>query len=104
MIYCSDHGTIPDKRRSPNFGGFGEVRIPLFIYFSDEYINKNKTIYDTLLENRMNYWTNDLLYELICNIFNITSNRFDETNSLASPKFKYTKDMLKTNLGTLDLP
>lgn len=103
MIYCSDHGAIPDKRRSPNFSGFGEVRIPFFIYFSDEYIYLNKNIYDTLLKNRMNYWTNDLLYELICNIFNIKSNKFDETNSLASPKFKYTKEMLKTNLGTLDL-
>ena len=40
MLYFSDHATIPDKRRSPDFGGFGTVRIPMFTYFSDNYIEK----------------------------------------------------------------
>jgi len=34
MVYFSDHATIPDKRRSPNFEGLASVRIPLFTYFS----------------------------------------------------------------------
>ena len=51
ILYFSDHGTLPDKRRSPNFDGFGTVRIPMFAYFSDEYIQKNKEIYQTLSDN-----------------------------------------------------
>ena len=99
LLYFSDHATIPDKRRSPNFDGFGSVRIPMFTYFSDEYIEKNNNIYQTLSKHQNYYFTNDLTYELMCSIFNIQSNHFDETNSLASPKYKYTRDMLTTDLG-----
>lgn len=103
MIYFSDHATIPDKRRSPNFDGFGAVHIPMFTYFSDEYIQKHHDIYNNLIKNKDKYFTNDLIYELMCGIFDVKSNKYDETNSLASLKYKYTKDMLKTNMGTLSL-
>ena len=52
----------------------------MFAYFSDEYIQKNKEIYRTLSDNQNKYFTNDLSYELMCSIFNIKSNHFDETN------------------------
>lgn len=103
MVYFSDHATIPDKRRSPNFEGLGLVRIPLFIYLSDEYIDKNPAIYKNLRHNQNRYWTNDLAYELICSIFNIRSNKFKEENSLASEKFKFNKEDLRTNLGKVKL-
>ena len=99
MIYFSDHATIPDKRRSPNFEGLASVRIPLFTYFTDEYIAKNESIVKNLREHSEYYWTNDLAYELLCSIFNISSNRFDEANSIASNKFKYKREDLLTNNG-----
>lgn len=99
MLYFSDHATVPDKKRSPNFDGFASVRIPMFTYFSDEYIEKYPNTYSALKNNETKYFTNDLVYELMCGIFNITSNHYDETNSLASKKYKYTRDMLKTNIG-----
>lgn len=101
MLYFSDHGTLPDKRRSPNFDGFGTVRIPMFAYFSNEYISKNKEIYQTLSDHQQKYFTNDLAYELMCSIFNIQSNHFDKTNSLASPQYKFTRDILTTDLGKM---
>lgn len=103
MLYFSDHATIPDKRRSPDFGGFGTVRIPMFTYFSDNYIEKYPETYQALLDNKNKYFTNDWAYELVCGILNIKSNHYDETNSLASPLYKYTRDMLKTNLGQRSL-
>ena len=103
MIYFSDHATIPDKRRSPNFGGFATVRIPLFTYLADEYINTHPEIYSALKANRDKYWTNDLAYELICGILDIKSNHYDESNSLASTQYKYSKDMLLTDLGKLHI-
>ena len=99
MLYFSDHAVIPDKRRSPNFDGFGTVRIPMFTYFSDEYIKKHSNIIFALTANRYKYFTNDLIYELVCGILDIQSNHYDETNSLASSQYKFTKDMLKTALG-----
>lgn len=103
MIYFSDHATIPDKRRSPNFQGFGAVRIPFFTYFSDEYIEKNPEVYNALKANKDKYWTNDLAYELMCSIFNISSNHFKEENSIASKKYKFKKEDLRTNLGATSL-
>lgn len=103
MVYFSDHATIPDKRRSPNFQGFAAVRIPFFTYFSDEYIEKNPEVYNALKANKDKYWTNDLAYELMCSIFNISSNRFKEENSIASKKYKFKKEDLRTNLGATSL-
>lgn len=103
MVYFSDHATIPDKRRSPNFGGFATVRIPLFTYLADDYISKHPEVYSALKANRDKYWTNDLAYELICGILDIKSNHYDEANSLASTQYKYTKDMLMTDLGKLHI-
>lgn len=103
LLYFSDHATIPDKRRAPNFDGFGTVRIPMFAYFSDEYIQKYPETYKTLRNNEKEYFTNDLAYDLMCGIFNITSSHYDETNSLASPLYKYTRETLKTNLGKIDI-
>lgn len=99
MVYFSDHATIPDKRRSSNFDGFATVRIPMFIYLADEYIAKYPDTYSALKNNKDKYFTNDLAYELMCGIFNIKSNHYDETNSIASSKYKYTRDMLKTDIG-----
>lgn len=99
MLYFSDHAVIPDKRRSPNFDGFGVVRIPMFTYFSDEYIEKHSDIFSALSTNINKYFTNDLVYELVCGILDIQSNHYDETNSLATLKYKYTRNTLKTNLG-----
>lgn len=99
MVYFSDHATVPDKRRSPNFEGLASVRIPFFTYFADEYIAQHKEVYETLKMHENFYWTNDLAYELLCSILDVKSNRFDETNSLASEKFKYKREDLRTNCG-----
>lgn len=99
MVYFSDHATDPDKRRSPNFEGLASVRIPFFTYFADEYIAQHQEVYDTLKKHENFYWTNDLSYELLCSIFDIKSNHFDEANSLASEKFKYKREDLRTNCG-----
>lgn len=103
MVYFSDHATVPDKRRSPNFEGLASVRIPFFTYFADEYIAQHKEVYDTLKMHENFYWTNDLAYELLCSILDVKSNRFDEANSLASEKFKYKREDLRTNCGQTKL-
>ncbi len=103
MVYFSDHATVPDKRRSPNFEGLASVRIPFFTYFADEYIAQHQEVYDTLKKHENFYWTNDLAYELLCSILDIKSNHFDEANSLASEKFKYKRKDLRTNCGQTKL-
>ena len=99
MVYFSDHATIPDRHRSPNFSGFGDLRIPLFINFSDEYIACHPDRVEALKANEEAYFTNDLVYELMCGIFDIESNHFDEYSSLASRKYRFTRDDLLTYEG-----
>lgn len=103
MVYFSDHATIPDKRRSPNFSGFANVRIPFFTYLADEYIENNYDIYNNLKTNQDKFVTNDLIYDFMCGIFNIQSNHYNEENSLTSLNYKFTKYSLRTNLGNIKL-
>jgi len=99
MVYYSDHATIPDDRRSPNFNGFGHTRIPLFVTVSDEYLTCHHKRVEALKHNSQRYWTNDLAYELMCGILDIKSNHFDETASLASFSYKYQREQLLTYEG-----
>lgn len=103
LIYFFDHGDIPDQKRSPYFDGFAKLRIPMFLYFSDEYIQKHPNVYKTLKDHQKYFFTNDLVYEMLCGIFTIKSNHYDETFSLASPEFKFTREMLRVNLGKIPL-
>lgn len=99
MIYFSDHATVPDRHRSPNFSGFGATRIPLFVHLSEEYLQTHPERVEALTANRNRYFTNDLVYELMCGIFDVESNHFDERASLASKQYQYTRDDLLTYEG-----
>lgn len=99
LIYFSDHGVTPDQRRSPKFFGFAGLRIPLFTYFSDNYIQHHPQVYETLKKHRQTYWTNDLAYELVCGILDVESNHYHPENSLAAEDYQFTREMLLTNLG-----
>lgn len=99
MLYFSDHATEPGRRRKPNFEGFQMTRIPMFAYFSDEYIRLHSNRVSALQKNREKYFTNDLVYDLMCGIFDIQSNHFDESASLASNQYRFTRDMLLTYEG-----
>lgn len=99
MLYFSDHGLNPIRKRHPELSDFISLRIPMFLYLSPEY----KTLYPetaaTLRSHADSYFTNDLIYEMVAGILNIKSNHYDETNSLASPRYKYTRETLTTRLG-----
>lgn len=101
MVYFSDHGGIPDMRRSPRFLGFKMVRIPMWIYMSDNYQKQHAQVAEALKGHRDSYFTNDLVYELMCGIFDVASNRYDESQSLASSKYRYTRDSLLTYDGRI---
>lgn len=103
MVYFSDHGTDPRYKRHPDTSSFISLRIPLFLYISDEYQQLYPQTASALKSHSDSYFTNDLTYELIAGLLNIKSNRYDETNSLASPEYSYTRDTLVTRLGQFKL-
>lgn len=99
MVYCSDHADVPGMRRQPGFNGYGMTRIPLFVYLSDGYILRHPGRAEALDRNRSRYFTNDLLYELLCGVLDVKSPAFDETNCLASTAYKWQRDQLLTYEG-----
>ena len=99
MLYFSDHGANPLRKRHPELSDYISLRIPMFLYLSPEYQKLYPGTTATLHSHAESYFTNDLIYEMIAGLLNITSNHYDESNSLASPKYKYTREMLTTRLG-----
>lgn len=103
MLYFSDHGTVPNGRRNPDMNPFAANRIPLFVYLSPEYQALYPQTASALKHNQDKYFTNDLIYDMVCGLLNIKSNRYDESQSIASEKYKFTRETLKTNLGATPL-
>lgn len=103
MIYCSDHATYPDKRRSPRFDGYGQFRIPLFVHLSDAYAADHPGVAAALAANRDRAFTNDLLYDLVCGILDISSDRYDPSASIASPSYRFCRRDMLTDLGSRSL-
>lgn len=103
MVYVSDHADVPDRHRQPNFGGFRDIRIPLMVWISDEYKNKRPNIFSALYNNKNQYWTNDLTYELICGLMDVESNHFHEENSLASIKYRFSRQDLTSMNGKIKI-
>lgn len=99
MLYFSDHGANPLHKRHPELSDFISLRIPMFLYLSPEYQKLYPETTDSLRSHANSYFTNDLIYEMVAGILNIKSNHYDETNSFASPQYKYTRETLKTRLG-----
>lgn len=103
MVYFSDHGAIPDKQRSILFQNFGMSRIPMWIYLTDTYIKARPDVKQALEQNRDKYFTNDLAYELMCELMGITSEHYLPENSIASTSYKYTREMLTTCDGKIKI-
>ena len=99
MIYLSDHGSTPGIARNPDTVMPIVFHIPLFVYLSPNYQNEHQLIAQTLKNNTQQYFTNDLLYNLVCGILDVESNHYDESESLASPKYRFDLSNLKTNMG-----
>ena len=99
MIYLSDHGSTPGIVRNPDTVMPIVFHIPLFVYLSPSYQNEHQLVAQTLKNNTQQYFTNDLLYNLVCGVLDVESNHYDESESLASPKYRFDLTNLKTNMG-----
>ncbi len=99
FVYCSDHGSDPNRRRNPDAGGYVYFRIPLVVYLSDGYIRQNPQEYATLRAHQAAFWSNDLFYDLLCGLMKIESNHVTPDKSLTSAAYRYRKEDIKVGLG-----
>ena len=101
MVYFSDHAEVPNRHRQPGFDGFGYLRIPLMVWIGDEYIKARPQRAKVLKRNQNRYWTNDLLYELMCGLFDAKSNHYRDVNSLASDNYRFQCEELTAMNGRI---
>lgn len=99
MLYFSDRGGDPYRKRHPDETGFKFLRIPMFVYVSDEYKKLYPNAVEQYKQSEDKYYTNDLNYEVVCELLQVKSNHYKEENSLLNKKYKFTRDTLTTNLG-----
>lgn len=103
MVFFSDHGANPYRKRVADNIPFINFRIPLIIYLSDEYKKLYPETTNVLISHEDQYFTNDLMYELVGGILNIKSDHLNEKNNFADPSYQYTRETLKTDLGRKSL-
>lgn len=101
MVYCSDHGDIPDRHRQPNFGGFRDTHIPLMVWMSEAFAACRPDRAKALRDNSQRYWTNDLLYDLMCGVLDVACDDYKEANSLASSAYRFRRQDLTIMRGTV---
>ncbi len=99
FVYCSDHGADPHKRRNPDASDFVTLRIPLVVYLAEDYIKENPQEYAALRAHQDAYWSNDLLYDLLCGLMKLESRHVTPSKNLASSAYSYDKKTIKVGVG-----
>ncbi|MBD5224764.1 MAG: phosphoethanolamine transferase [Bacteroidales bacterium] len=99
MVYFSDHGDIPDRRRSPVFDGFGKLRIPMAVYLSPEYRKLYPAVSNTLCRNVARPFSNDLLFNFICGLWGVVADFAPSDLNIASDSYVLTPSTTRVLLG-----
>jgi len=103
MLYFSDHGLEVKRKRMPGFIGFENLRIPFFVYLSEDYQKRFPETAKALASHEKAYFTNDLVYDLICGILQIKSAHYSAQCDISSPLYNFNQSKLRTNLGKTSL-
>lgn len=101
-VYLSDHGEDPDNGLTHESSKFTYAmsRIPFFIVFSEKYRSENPQIFQNLQVAQDIFWSSDLLFNLMTDIFNIHGLQNTRPEfSPASGKYRFTRDDILTLHG-----
>lgn len=102
LVYFSDHGDDADAGKGHESTKFTYTmsHIPLFMAFSKEFLSNRIQTYEMLQAHSQDYWTNDLLYNVMVHILGIQGiPHFEPKRDLASPEYDGNPDHLYTLHG-----
>lgn len=102
LVYMSDHGENPVKAShdAANFV-YGMCQIPFFIYFNDSL--QNSDIYTRLNKNKDEFFTNDLLYNVMLSLMGIKTHINTKTNDISSEFYDNNKSRFLTLHGKIKI-
>lgn len=99
MVYFSDHGESLKLSHNPDIFDFDMTRIPLWVYVSPSYQEAYPQTVETMREHEYQYFTNDLLYDMVSGLLQAPSNHYDPTRDFTNPDYRFNKSNLTTLLG-----
>ena len=99
MVYFSDHGENIEISHNPDVFSFDMVRIPMWTYLSPSYQQVMPGHTNALRMHQSRYFTNDMLYDMICGLLNAPSARYDPEQDFASFSYSFHRSNLTTMLG-----
>ena len=75
---------------------FVKVRIPVMLYTSKDYADRNPEVVSAVKSHQDSYFTNDMMYNTICGLLREKSNFYDSREDLASGDFGFKLQDLLT--------
>ena len=103
MICFSDHGENLKISHNPDVFSFDMVRIPMWIWLSNEYRAALPEQSDRLIAHREKYFTNDMIYDTISGMLNACSNKYEARQDFSSAAYGFDRESLTTMLGRFRL-
>jgi heptose-I-phosphate ethanolaminephosphotransferase len=97
FIYMPDHGEDPDEKKSHEASKFTPEmsHIPLVVSLSPNFLSHRSTDAEILKEHYHDYWTNDLLYNLMLSLLGIENAPYvEESLDLAHPAYHLDKEQV----------
>lgn len=102
LIYFADHSEAVDEGLSHDSGNFRSVMtyIPVYMYFSEEYLKENPEKFNTLKNSQQKYFTNDLIFNAVLGIMNINlENLYEPQNDVTNKIYDDNRQRFKTLYG-----
>jgi len=102
MIYFSDHGEGIDDNvgHDNNSFTYQMTRIPMFMYMSPSFVKNRHEDYTNLFIKRNDYFTNDLIFELMLGIMGVVDKRLmNDSDMLMLPQYNNDVNRFYTSYG-----
>ena len=96
MVYFSDHGEAvkSNNKHIPSKYEDDMGTVPVYWYFSDEYRRKHLDLVKFAQLRKEVYFTNDMMYNALLNVWRINTPYYDAKEDFLSEKYGYKKEDL----------
>lgn len=91
IAYFSDHGeaVVSNNKHIPSKYEDDMGTVPVYFYFSDEYIKAHPAIVARTKKNKDIYFTNDMMYDALLDLWGITTPYYNAKENLLSNEYGY---------------
>lgn len=102
MVYFADHADAVDQNLAHDASKFvwPMTEVPMYLIFSKDFENRNRTLVDNLRNARNKIFTNDLLHNLMVSLLGIKSDvNYEASNDLSNALYDDNNERFKTLYG-----